>query len=134
MLALGGGGSSNDGTIRSPSSWANPPATPDGRSAGTNARIVGVAGDPVVGPARTVLALCVARDTASVPLLVTGDPDTVRSAPGTVSPTLVTVPDPAAETNVPGVPATVQTYHFPSASESEASPTRWAPVTGAPLL
>ncbi len=68
---------------------------PLGMSAATSARKVGAAALPVVGPAKTRLADCVALVTASVPEVVTGVPETENSA-GMVSPTLVTVPEPPA--------------------------------------
>ena len=62
-----------------------------GISAATMARNAGAAATPVVGPAKTVFAVCVARVSARVPLLVTGDPPTEKIA-GADSATLVTVP------------------------------------------
>lgn len=61
-------------------------------SAATSALKVGVAADPVVGPAQTKLAVCVAKERAKVPEPVTGLPDTERMLEGALSPTLVTVP------------------------------------------
>ena len=63
------------------------------RSAVTRERKVGAAGEPVVGPAQTRLALSVARVAASVPAAVTGEPPTEKMA-GSVSATEVTVPAP----------------------------------------
>jgi hypothetical protein len=60
-------------------------------SSAVNDRKVGAAADPVVGPAKIVLAVWVARLTASVPLVVIGEPVTLRKF-GTVRATLVTVP------------------------------------------
>jgi hypothetical protein len=57
------------------------------------ARNVGVAAAPLVGPANTVFADCVASDAVSVPDVVTGDPLTLKIA-GIESATLVTVPPP----------------------------------------
>lgn len=64
-----------------------------GQSAGTNERKVGTAGEPVLGPAQTVLADSVAFPITSVPEVVIGEPEIVNST-GTVCPTLVTVPVP----------------------------------------
>jgi hypothetical protein len=61
-----------------------------GRSAGTIALKVGVAATPVVGPAQTKLAVCVAKEPVSVPEDVTGDPETVRIDEGSARATLVT--------------------------------------------
>jgi hypothetical protein len=63
-----------------------------GRSAPTKARNVGVAAEPVVGPAQTWLADWVARVPVSVPDVVIGEPETVKMLDGNASPTLVTVP------------------------------------------
>lgn len=62
---------------------------PAGRSAATNDLNVGVAAAPVVGPAHTVFAVSVAKDTAKVPLVVIGLPPTENMA-GIVRATLVT--------------------------------------------
>ena len=62
-----------------------------GKSAPTSERKVGVAALPVVGPAKTKLALSVDRLIASVPLPVIGEPLTENPV-GTVRATLVTVP------------------------------------------
>jgi hypothetical protein len=67
----------------------------DGISAAVSPRNVGAAGDPVAGPANTVLAVSVTNVIASVPAAVTGLPPTLKIA-GAVSPTLVTVPVPDA--------------------------------------
>jgi len=66
-----------------------------GISALTRALKVGVAALPVVGPAKTVFAVSVANVTANVPLLVIVEGITDRKE-GTVIPTEVTVPVPAA--------------------------------------
>lgn len=63
-----------------------------GRSAVTSDRKVGVAAAPEDGPANTVLALCVWRVPVSVPLVVTGVPETAKTLLGKFRPTLVTVP------------------------------------------
>ena len=75
--------------------WMPPSVLADGlgRSAPTKDRNVGVAAAPVVGPAHTRLADCVASVPVRVPVLMTGLPDTVNM-PGRASPTLVTVPVP----------------------------------------
>lgn len=70
-----------------------PDPTPAGKSAVTNARKVGVAALPVVGPAKTRLADCVASVTANVPVVVIGLPAIAKML-GTVMATLVTVPVP----------------------------------------
>jgi hypothetical protein len=67
----------------------------DGISPITRARKAGVVAPPEVGPAHTVFALSFAEVTASVPEVVTGDPDTLNST-GVVMPTDVTVPVPEA--------------------------------------
>lgn len=54
-------------------------------------RKVGAAAAPVVGPANSVLAVCVASVPVSVPDVVTGDPLTVINE-GSDNPTLVTEP------------------------------------------
>jgi hypothetical protein len=64
---------------------------PPGKSAATRARNVGADAPPEDGPARTRFAFCVASVTASVPLVVMGEPDTERND-GTVSATLDTLP------------------------------------------
>ncbi len=61
-----------------------------------NARNVGVAALPVVGPEKTVAALWVARERARVPEEVTGEPATDKKL-GADSATLVTVPALVAE-------------------------------------
>ena len=77
------------------------PVTPDcamaGMSAATSARNVGAAAEPLPGPAKTMFAFWFANDTASVPLVVMGEPATDRKL-GTLSATLVTepLPPPAA--------------------------------------
>ena len=69
-----------------------------GRSAGAKARNEGVAEDPEPGPAKTVLAAWVRSCGASVPLDVTGEPETLelKIIPSPAIPTLVTLPDPVA--------------------------------------
>jgi hypothetical protein len=78
-----------------PSHFAAPKADglETGRSAGAMARKVGAAALPEEGPAKNVLAVCVARTAVSVPAVVTGDPLTVKIA-GSDNPTLVTDPLP----------------------------------------
>jgi hypothetical protein len=75
-----------------------------GKSAGARARKVGAAAGPEPGPAKTVLAVCVRSCGASVPLDVTGEPETVglKMMPSPAIPTLVTVPELVApfETNM----------------------------------
>ena len=65
-----------------------------GRSAGARARNVGVAAGPDPGPARTLLTAWVRSCGVSVPLEVTGEPETaeLKIIPSPVIPTLVTVP------------------------------------------
>ena len=58
-------------------------------------RKLGVPGEPVVGPAKTLLALSLAQAPVRVPEVVTGLPDTLNSA-GRLRATLVTVPVGAA--------------------------------------
>jgi len=65
-----------------------------GKSFATNALNVGAAALPLVGPAHTLFAVCVAKANVNVPVVVTGLPDTVKIA-GADNPTLVTVPEPA---------------------------------------
>ena len=65
---------------------------PDGRSAVTSARKVGVAATPVVGPAHTVLADCVARAKDIAGVVVAVATDTVAIASMFPELTLVTVP------------------------------------------
>jgi hypothetical protein len=64
---------------------------PAGKSAAVSARNVGAAAAPVVGPANTSAADCVARDAVRVPAEVTGEFVTVKIE-GIDSPTLVTLP------------------------------------------
>src|ERR1035437_4517398 len=70
-----------------------------GRSASTSARNVGAAGTPVPGPAKIVFAVSLASVPVSVPVVVTGEPDTVKIAgsarPTLVTPVLLTVIEPA---------------------------------------
>src|SRR5579885_839910 len=87
-----------------------------GRSAPTRARNVGAAAAPELGPAHTVLALCVARPRVMRPFVVTGEPVTLN-IPGALRPTLVTVPVPHAAP---------ESTRLPSASISTQSP----PVRG----
>lgn len=63
-----------------------------GRSAATSARNVGAPVTPS-GAANTAFALCVARARVSVPVVVTGDPVTLKMD-GAARATLVTVPEP----------------------------------------
>jgi hypothetical protein len=76
----------------------------EGRSDAVKLRKVGVAAAPELGPARTVLAVCVASCGASVPLEVIGEPETLvlKIIPSPLIPTLVTVPGLVApvETNM----------------------------------
>ena len=73
-----------------------------GRSAGARGRKVGVAAGPEPGPAKTVLGVWVRSCGASVPLEVTGEPETLglKMMPSPVIPTLVTDPLPLLETNI----------------------------------
>lgn len=75
-----------------------------GRSPAKSARKVGVAGCPDAGPANKVLADCVNSWGVSVPVEVTGDPDTVglKMIPSPPMATLVTDPEPIdpPETNI----------------------------------
>ena len=59
--------------------------------ASPNVLNVGVAGEPIVGPANTVFILCVARVADNVPEEVTGEPVT-ENMEGRDRPTEVTVP------------------------------------------
>ena len=52
---------------------------PPGRSAETSALNPGVAAEPLVGPAKTVLADWVCHVTENIPVEVIGDPDTANS-------------------------------------------------------
>jgi hypothetical protein len=70
------------------------PAPVVGMSTFASARKVGAAAAPEAGPAHTVFADSLAFTKVKVPLLVTGDPETVNSG-GAAKPTLVTVPVPA---------------------------------------
>jgi hypothetical protein len=79
----------------------------DGMSPATNARNVGVAAAPVVGPAKTKFAFWLLRVIPKVPLVVIGAPLPVKMA-GSDKPTDVTVP-------VPGVnPSAVVTSELVS--------------------
>ena len=68
----------------------------DAKSAATSFLQLGEAGDPVLGPARTVLAVSAIKVGTSVPAEVTGDPVTLvlKITPSPVMPTLVTLPPP----------------------------------------
>ena len=69
-----------------------------GRSAETIARKVGLASPPArEGPARNVPVDCAAKFTAKVPLVVTGDPVTLKNESLLDRPTLVTLPPPRPE-------------------------------------
>jgi hypothetical protein len=87
-----------------------------GRSAATSERNVGVAADPETGPAKTLLADCVDSVIAIVPAPVTGLPLAERSAEGTVTPTLVTVPGVDEMPRFAKQPATVVAPHPPYAT------------------
>jgi hypothetical protein len=50
-----------------------------------------MAGEPVAGPANTVFAFCTTNEPVKVPLVVTGEPLTLKIL-GNASATLVTVP------------------------------------------
>ena len=65
-----------------------------GRSAPTMARSVGVAGEPDVGPAKKVLGLWLASVAVIVPLLVRGEPVSLKIEDGKVTPTDVRPPPP----------------------------------------
>jgi hypothetical protein len=73
-----------------------------GRSAGARARKVGVSAGPEPGPAKTTLDVWVRSCGASVPLEVTGEPETLglKMIPSPVIPTLVTDPLAPLETNM----------------------------------
>ena len=74
---------------------SEPDSEPEGRSAATRDRNVGAAADPVVGPANTLFAVCVASVPVSVPVAVTGEPETEKIL-GRLNATLVTgAPDDA---------------------------------------
>jgi hypothetical protein len=72
-------------------------------SAAARARNVGAALLPEEGPASTVLAVCVSKAGANVPVVVTGDPLTVE---------LNTVPSPVIATEVTGVAETSWPLEF----------------------
>ena len=75
-----------------------------GISASTRARNVGVAAEPVVGPEKIILAVCVSNATLSVPEPVIGPPEAVKiEVSVTVRLTEVTVPapDPTHPVQVP---------------------------------
>ena len=74
--------------------WRFALGMPVGKSATTSDRNVGTAAGPVLGPAYTVLADWVLDVNVSVPLVVTGEPLTLKMD-GADSPTLVTEPPPA---------------------------------------
>jgi hypothetical protein len=87
-----------------------------GTSAETSERNVGCAAAPVVGPAKTVLAVSVLSVSVSVPLPVTGEPEMVKM--GAVDPsanaTLVTVPlPPPAAAHAPSPRRNVELEHVP---------------------
>ena len=63
-------------------------------SVDAKARKDGAAATPVAGPANTLAAACVCQAAVSVPLFVTGDPETVNSPEGSASATEVTDPTP----------------------------------------
>ena len=81
-----------DGRIPLPPEMLVTVPVPAGRSAVVSARNVGVVAEPVAGPENTVLAVWVASVPVKVPVVVTGEPDTVRMLLGSVRPTEVTVP------------------------------------------
>jgi hypothetical protein len=72
-------------------------------SADTKDLNVGVAATPEDGPANTKLAFCVLNVPVNVPLVVTGEPDTVN-IDGKDNATEVTVPSPAADAHAKPVP------------------------------
>lgn len=93
-----------DAVIVVPSTLTAPKTEEDatGRSAGTIARKLGAAADPVVGPARTVFALWLMAVAVTVPEVVTAELGVAESKmPSPVKVTLVTVPDPAGVAQVP---------------------------------
>jgi hypothetical protein len=69
-----------------------------------------VAAEPVVGPAHTKLAVCVAKVPVNVPVPVTGLPETVRMDDGRARPTLETVPAPAVVHDVLPEPSVIRTW------------------------
>lgn len=75
-------------------------------SPATNARKVGVAAPPLVGPASTLLATWVNSAGVKVPAVVIGDPPTVvlNMIPSPVIATLVTVPAPLVDTYAETLP------------------------------
>jgi hypothetical protein len=83
----------------------------DGMSASTNALHVGTASAPVAGPSKAVFATCVASVRVSVPVVVTGEPDTEKVDEGAeratdVTPLFAIVIEPAPfviDTPVPAV-------------------------------
>lgn len=74
---------------------------PAGKSAATNARKVGVAAPPEVGPAKTVLAVCVAKVAVTTPvepllLRTTPSPEKEVTPPAPPEEAIVTPPAPSA--------------------------------------
>lgn len=101
-----------------------------GKSAITNALKVGTAAPPVVGPAYTKLADCELDVNVNVPVVVTGEPETLKMD-GADNPTLVTVPPPPPklvivtapvddETLIPLPAVTLVTPTFVSVIEPDA--------------
>jgi hypothetical protein len=81
-----------------------------GISAETRALKVGAAAEPEAGPAQTELALWLFKEPVSVPLEVTGEPETVKTLTGSARATLVTEPaDGLVQLSTP-VPSLVSTY------------------------
>ena len=91
-----------------------PALAPDvGKSVATNARNVGWVAVPVVGPANTVLAVCVLSVNVNVPVVVTGEPliEYIEVVDASFNATLVTpvlliVTAPVAPDTLIPVPAT----------------------------
>ena len=103
-----------------------------GISAATNDLNVGAKAPPDTGPANTVLEVSVAKPTARVPLVVIGDPDTVRKL-GTVNATDVTVPPvPVALIVILPAPLTIETPE-PAVSVDGVGMLKVLPISNCPL-
>ena len=89
-------------------------------SAVVRALKVGVAADPLEGPAKMELTACVVNVPVSVPLVVTGEPDT-DMMDGSASPTEVTVPVPYGKA---GMSAVVNARKVGTAPAPEVGPAK----------
>jgi hypothetical protein len=67
------------------------PKKSEGKSSRTKDRNVGEASEPETGPAKTLFATWVVSVPVSVPLDVTGEPETEKIDPGKLNPTLIFV-------------------------------------------